>query len=373
MDPSRLDVRRLAAWLIFVGLLALLGYFLLRYLLPISMPFFLAWGLAILLRPLNVRISQRLHLPYRAVCAMTVLAALLGTAALLFLVVSRLVREMREAILALSGGEVEVLARLEALLSGGEGGLFSGADAFLANLVDRLADGLISALPPLVGNIVLSIPSIVLFLLVSVIAAFYFATDLTRIHAAVRTCLPARLAARLSAWRRGAMHYGLSYLRSYLILTGAIFLTVLVGLTLLRVRYALLLSAVLAAVDILPVIGVGAVLLPWGVLAIAFGDTRLGIGLLLLFGTVEILRQVLEPRLLGTALGVHPLLSLLALYLGTEVFGVVGLLLAPVLAVAMKLAYLRISAKKTKNPSGDGVSVGQARSTLPERRQREQT
>ena len=169
------------------------------------------------------------------------------------------------------------------------------------------------------------------------------------------------------------MHYGASYLRSYLILTGVIFLSVLTGLTLLRVRYAFLLSAVLAAVDILPVIGVGAVLLPWGVISIALGDTRLGVGLLLLFGAVEILRQVLEPRLLGTALGVHPLLSLLSLYLGTELFGVLGLLLAPVLAVGMKLIFLRISANKTKNPSSDGVSVGQARSTLPERRQREQT
>ena len=373
MDRSLPDLRRLAAFLFCAGLCALLAYLAVRYLLPVLLPFFLAWGLALLLRPLNARLSRRLHFPYRAVSVITVLVALLGTSALLYVIGARLVRELREVILALSGGEMGVLDRLGSLLAGVESGPLSGADALLASVLERVVDGLLAALPPLVGSVVMSLPSVLLFLFVSVIAAFYFALDLSGIHAAVRALLPDALAARLSGWRQGAMRYGLSYLRSYLILTGVIFLCVLSGLTLLRVRYALLLSAVLAAVDILPVIGVGTVLLPWGVLAIALGDTRLGIGLLVLFGVVEILRQVLEPRLLGTALGVHPLLSLLALYLSTELFGVAGLLFAPVLAVLMKLTLTRIALKKTKNPSGDGVSVGQARSTLPERRQREQT
>ena len=370
MERKRFDVGRVAALLFCGGMLALLGYLALRYLLPVAMPFLLAWGLAILLRPLNARLARRLHLPYRPVCALTVLFSLFAVCGLLFFLGTRLIQEMREAILALSGGDL--LARISGMLSG-EGGLFSGADAVLGQLLGRLVDALLEALPPLVGSVVLSLPSVLLFLFVSVIAAFYFAIDLSGVHAAVRACLPRGVADRLGEWRQGAMHYGASYLRSYLILTGVIFLTVLAGLTLLGVRYALLLSALLAAVDILPVIGVGTVLLPWGVISIAMGDTRLGVGLLLLFGAVEILRQVLEPRLLGTALGVHPLLSLFSLYLGTALFGVLGLLLAPAFAVAMKLIFLRISAKKTKNPSGDGVSVGQARSTLPERRQREQT
>ena len=372
---SRFDVRRAAAWLVTAALLSLGGYLALTYLAPAVLPFLLAWGMALLLRPLNAWICHRTRLPWRLVSAVTLLLSLLLCGALLYGVGSRIVREGREAIAALSadgGGIFEVLSEL--LPSGAEGGLLSGTNALLEALLSAGADALLAALPPLVGSLVLSLPEVILFIFVSVIAAFYFSLDLAKVHAAVRECLPGTLADGLSGFREGAMRLGLGYLRSYLVLTGAIFLVMLLGLSLLGVPYALLLSILLSAVDILPVVGVGTVLVPWGILMLAVGRTGLGVGLILLFAVSEIVRQVLEPRLLGSALGVHPLLSLFSLYLGLRLFGFLGLLLGPLLAVLLKLLFTRLKeGKKTKNPSSDGVSVGHARSTLCERRQREQT
>ena len=241
-------------------------------------------------------------------------------------------------------------------------------------MVDRAVEALLSALPPLVGGFVLSLPAALLFVLISVVAAFYFSLDLPRVHGVIRRLFPPSAANALSALRADAFRLGLGYARSYLILAGIIFLIMLLGLSLLGVRYALLLSILLAAVDILPVLGIGVILVPWGIVTMAFGDTGLGIGLLVLFGAAEILRQVIEPKLLGAALGVHPLLSLFSLYLGARLFGLFGLILGPVIAVLLRAGFLRLTEpQKTKNPSNDGISVGHARSTLPERRQREQT
>lgn len=132
-------------------------------------------------------------------------------------------------------------------------------------------------------------------------------------------------------------------------LSGAIFLVMLLGLTLLRVRYAFFLALLLTGVDILPVVGVGTVLVPWGILSLALGNTPQGIGLFALFAVSEVVRQVLEPRLLGSTLGVHPLTSLLSLYLGARLFGLFGVILAPFLAIGLRTLF-RYLCDKNKKP-----------------------
>lgn len=373
MKLSNIDTVRLSSLLIAGAILLCIAYLFVRYLLPVLLPFLLAWGLALLLRPLNAHLAKKSGMPYRLVSVLTLLLSLFAVFGLLFLIGSRLVGELRAAIGALSEGDIPFFDRLTGLFPGKDG-TGGGLEALVSVLSDRAVEALLAALPPLVGGFVLSLPSALLFLLVSVVAAFYFSLDLPRVHAAIRKLLPPSVASTLSSLRADAFRLGLGYVRSYLILAGIIFLVMLVGLSILGVRYALLLSILLAAVDILPVLGIGVVLVPWGIVAIAFGDTTLGIGLLVLFGAAEILRQVIEPRLLGAALGVHPLLSLFSLYLGARLFGLFGLILGPVLAVLLRVAASRLTeAQKTKNPSCDGISVGHARSTLPERRQREQT
>ena len=375
MKNLGIDYKKWAAVLICAVLGGGALYLILRYLLPIFLPFLLAWGLALLLRPANAWLARRLHLPLRPVSVLTVLLSLLLFFGGAVLVLRRLVFEIRGAVEYLTEEPGLFSGLLSSLLPAGEeAGLLFGAEELMAELGERIATILLEAVTPWVGSAVLSLPGVLLFVLVAVVSAFYFSLDLAKVHAAVRALLPDRLAASLGKVRQGAYRLGVGYLRSYLILTGVIFFIMLAGLSLLSVEYALLLSLVLAAVDILPVVGVGTVLIPWGILSLATGQTGLGIGLLLLFAVSEITRQILEPRLLGSALGIHPLVSLLSLYGGVRLFGFPGLVAGPLLAVGLKLLFSRLSrGEKTKNPSYDGISVGHTRSTLPERRQREQT
>ena len=142
----------------------------------------------------------------------------------------------------------------------------------------------------------------------------------------------------LVRWKDGFFSVFLKYMRSYLLLLVITFAEMAVGLFLIRAPYPLVMALIIAALDLLPVIGVGVVLIPWGVWSFAVGKTPFGIGLLVLFAFHTVFRQIIEPKIVGKNLGVHPLLTLLFIYVGYSVFGIAGLLLVPVLTVGIKAA-----------------------------------
>ncbi|MBR7095135.1 MAG: sporulation integral membrane protein YtvI [Clostridia bacterium] len=346
MEQPSLDLRRLSETLLFLVLLLLVGFLAVRYLLPVAFPFLLGWGAALLLRPAVFRLCKRTRLPRRLVSAVTVILLLLVGLLLIYALVSRLALEVRGFFASLTDLP-SLLSELRAMLEGSP--VLSYFSEYVEALLLRTVEALASRVPAFVGEAVLTLPGVVLSLLVFAVATVYFSMDLDRVHAAVREVLPAGLARRLGDLREGAFRVGGAYLRSYLVLSGAIFLVMLLGLTLLRVRYAFFLALLLTGVDILPVVGVGTVLVPWGILSLALGNTPQGIGLFALFAVSEVVRQVLEPRLLGSTLGVHPLTSLLSLYLGARLFGLFGVILAPFLAIGLRTLF-RYLCDKNKKP-----------------------
>ena len=103
----------------------------------------------------------------------------------------------------------------------------------------------------------------------------------------------------------------------------------------MRVEYALLAALVIAFLDMLPIIGVGAILVPWSIIQLALGNLSFGIGLLVLFLVHELIRQIIEPKIVGKHLGMHPIVTLMLIYIGYSLFGVLGLLLLPVFTVVI--------------------------------------
>ena len=129
------------------------------------------------------------------------------------------------------------------------------------------------------------------------------------------------------------------YLRAYFWLFLLTLGELLVGFFLLGIRYAFLLALLTAFLDILPVLGVGVILVPFAVFLLAVGQTGRGIGLLILYAVITVVRQVAEPHLVGKSLGLHPILMLLSLYVGLGVFGVAGFLLGPAIALIAKAVF----------------------------------
>ena len=142
-----------------------------------------------------------------------------------------------------------------------------------------------------------------------------------------------RLRTILAAGKRIRLTLG-RWLMAQAKLTGISFLILFLGFVLLRIPYALLWALVVAVLDALPVLGTGIVLLPWALLRLLEGDTVMAVGLLGLYGAAALIRSALEPKLVGRQLGLDPLLTLAAVYVGYRIWGIGGILLAPVMAVA---------------------------------------
>ena len=100
--------------------------------------------------------------------------------------------------------------------------------------------------------------------------------------------------------------------------------------------------------DMLPVIGVGTVLVPWSVFSFVTGDGRMGVGLLALFVANTLIRQFAEPKILGKSLGIHPLVTLAVLYLGYSFLGVVGIFLLPIASVLISSLIVKNGASKVE-------------------------
>lgn len=336
---------------------ALFLYVLFRFALFLFLPFLLALALALCTRPLVRWLAQKTGRSKRFCAVAVTLFLLLLTGALSYLLCHRLLLEIQRLLAFLAkdsadpNGKIaglvvffrQGLSRLPFLshlqriefieeLIGDPGEyLISRLGEVLSALAGRIAGGFASLLRRL--------PGVLLFLLVSVISCFYFAVEYERVRDVILQMLPVRLRARLPRWRKRITGALKRCIRAYFLLFLLTFVELSLGFFLLRVEYPFLIALLGAVLDILPVLGVGALLLPWGLLALATGATLRGVGLLILYAVMSVVRQVAEPHLVGKSLGLHPILMLIAFYVGLALFGFSGIFIGPVLAVLAKVAF----------------------------------
>ena len=325
------------AYIIFAILgTGILLYLFMKHIFMIALPFLIGWGLAFLVRPLSKRLCRLTRLPNKIssllLTVLIVFAVFGGVIALIW----RLSVEAFQFFSGLSGEAIygiltKILNPLSGFFGDSEGAL--ELEVKIGEAVENMLSSALSGVGSLLTAFAASLPGVFIFLLITVIASVYFSLDLDKINQTVCKALPHRATEWLVRLKRGFFTTGVRYLRSYAVLMAVTFAIVLAGLLILKVEFALLLAIVIAALDILPVFGVGTVLVPWSVFQMLFGDLSLGIGLLVLFVIHEIVRQVIEPRIVGKNLGIHPIITLVLLYAGYSLFGVLGLILLPVLTV----------------------------------------
>ena len=320
----------------FAGILLLTVAFFRFLFLPL-LPFLIAWGTAFALRPVSTKISARIQLNQKAVSViLAVITVSLGLFALVAIIVMLLDGAWRIVSGFLSDNRLQGLLTaitepISALLGDGEGEITGYIEESVKGTLSRLLDGIIS----LLTGIVKGIPGVVFFILFTVISAIYFCLELDSINSFVKRLIPVGWMNILRRIKDGTLSAGAKYVRSYLSLMLITFATILVGFLLIGVDGALALAAITALLDVLPLIGVGTVLLPWGIISLILGYAGRAIGLFVLFLVHEIIRQLVEPRIVGKNLGLHPIISLILLYIGYKLFGIAGLLLTPLVSVAV--------------------------------------
>ena len=141
-----------------------------------------------------------------------------------------------------------------------------------------------------------------------------------------------------------------------MLILGLTFIELFIGFSVIGVNYAFLAALGVALVDILPIFGAGTVLVPWGVVALLTGNRFTGLGLLVIWAVISVVRQFAEPRIVGKSLGVSPLLALLAMYGGFRLFGVSGMILSPAVIILVR-AFVEEGRASGKKQGSEGGAV----------------
>ena len=189
------------------------------------------------------------------------------------------------------------------------------------------------------GALLGHLPSFIFTLFVGIIALFYFCLDRGGVSKMAEGIFP-RPAIEKARGAASIVMRGLGrFVRAYTVIMLITFAELLCGFLIMGVRYAFLAALLIAVIDVLPVLGVGTVLIPWAALAFLEGDAVRGIQLLVLLGVMYIVRQTVEPRILGKNAGVHPVVALIFVYAGFCLAGVAGMILAPILLNAVAVLW----------------------------------
>ena len=176
-----------------------------------------------------------------------------------------------------------------------------------------------------------SLPGFLIRLLLMVISTFFIAVDYQKI---VRFCLGClqgstrNLVLQVKAYVVGTLFV---CIRSYALIMSITFVELSVGLTLIGVNRAILVALLIAIFDILPVLGTGGIMIPWVILSALGGDLPHAFALLVLYVIITVIRNIIEPRIVGAQIGLHPVLTLMSMFVGNHLFGIVGLFGLPIL------------------------------------------
>ena len=327
-------------WALGIGLFFWLGG---KFLMPLCFPFLLGTGLALGAEPAVRLLCRRLHLPRTLAAGISVTAVFAGLALLVLLVLAVLVRELgllagvlpdltqtaQSGVALLRSWLLDVAGRapqsIRPLLQQNVTGFFSGGTALL--------DRGFSYILGLAGAILSRMPDSALTLGTAFLSGVMISAKLPRIRRWISTRFPReRLRPLLDTLKRMKTAVG-GWLLAQLRLAGVTLVLLILGLVILRVPYAPLWAAGIALVDAVPVLGTGTVLLPWALISYLQADRARAMGLLALYILISVTRSVLEPKLLGKHLGLDPLVTLFALYAGYRVWGLAGMIVAPLLAV----------------------------------------
>ncbi len=348
--------KRIAVIFLYTVITAAVFYITVKYLIGALLPFIIAGLFASLINPIARRFKIRTGFPQKIMGVIIVLFALLSVGTILFIICERIVTECTRLLdyLGQNGDDIisgildsieKAAKKIPLLEAASDGGYLEEA---FNEAVGRTVSSLTNNLPAVAGYLVKILPAILFFFIVLVISTFYMTLDYTSVSHFIFSVLPDKASERLRKIKVEAFGVLFKYIRAYFtmfIITAAELLS---GFLVLGIDYAFTAAILTAMVDILPIVGAGSVLVPWGIGLIIFGDYFRGIGLIIMFILITILRQVIEPRVVGGVIGLHPLVTLISIYAGINLFGFAGVFIVP-LTVLMIKNYLDFYNNKGKS------------------------
>ena len=225
-------------------------------------------------------------------------------------------------------------------------------DSFNAQLSDYLkaaAAPLTSSIFNVAKRFAFSFPDFIIFFFMFLLSTFFVTKDYALIRGFFRENCPKKVQSYLRSFKETAFSAFLTYLRAQLIMMSITFTVVSVALWIVGSDYPFVMGALIGLVDALPFFGTAIILLPWAVVSFLNGNYFFAGGLIVIQVIAFVTRQLLEPKIVSSQIGIHPLITLVSIYIGLNFFGIGGLIIGPITALFAVNAFVAAKSKNQQN------------------------
>lgn len=328
--------------LLYFGLIALLAYITIQYGFGLLSPFMLAFLIAYFLKTPAKFIARKTRLPQKPVSLLLVLL-FYGTVGILIALLSiKLVTSTTRFVATLPviyASDIE--PALAAFFSSIEQVVF-GMDSALVATLNDLFTQFIQSIGELVTNLSVkavgslsgyasSLPGLFIKLVLMIISTFFIAGDYDVLVGFVSRQLPAKARELLLHIKEYVVGTLFVCIRSYALIMSITFVELSIGLSIMGLKNSVLIALSISIFDILPVLGTGGIMIPWTIISALQGNYPQAIGLLVIYLIITVIRNILEPKIVGSQIGLHPIVTLASMFAGAQLFGVLGLFGLPIL------------------------------------------
>ncbi len=346
---SELNKKRLVVALLIVAI-CLLGYFALPRLLSFFGPFLLAWFFSWVAQPVADFLHKKLHFPKRLAGIITVLLVISVIGGIITALIIQIVQEvsvLAEHIPSYYQNISYYVENLFARIQGGYINLPENVIAMIENfsqqfttLVGNTLSSWVEPISKSALEVASHLPSALVFVVMTVLSTYFLLNDKRQFKIWLRRNMSEKLFGHISGIKRELKGALGGYLKAQLILMCITFCEVSIGFSILGVRYALFFAVIIAIMDAIPILGTGTFLIPYAIIEFILGNWGMGIGLLILYGICLLVRQFLEPKIISHQIGIHPMITLISMYVGLRLFGFIGMILGPPIALIVRYLYL---------------------------------
>ncbi len=327
--------------IIFYGLIVILLWAACKFVLPVLIPFIAAFVIASLLRIPVRKLYGKSEAKNKFISVITCILFYIIVFFILAIASVNLYNTISDFLVSIPSmyqndivPALTLLADMvEKTLSSMDTEIAAQIDSIFWEYVNNIGEYIktfsVNAVKLISGSLV-EIPGFIIKLVIMIISTFFCMIDYDKILELFVKCIPEEKKDTVLNLVKYYKSTILIYLKSYSLLFLLTYVELAIGFTILRIPYAPLIAVIIAIFDILPVLGVGGILLPWALILFIMKDIPLGIGILVLYLIITFIRNTAEPRLVGKQIGLHPLATLIFMYLGLKFLGFLGMFLFPV-------------------------------------------
>ena len=302
------------------------------------MPFVIGWCISAIAAPVVNWLEKHFKIVKKLGSALIVVLVIGLIVLLIYLAVSRLVTEVGDLLKnipdlyeQLASGLSQIgqsmsglFARLPEEVRSGFQTMMSNLNEYMGDLISKIGEPTVTA----AGNLAMRLPFFLVSVLVSVISAYFFTVERDEVLSWAKKVMPQAVVKRMTLVMDNLRYAVGGYFKAQFKIMGVVFLILMVGLALLRINYFALIAFLFAVLDLLPFFGTGTAMITGALYKFLVGDYKTAILLFVIYAVTQLVRQILQPKLVADSMGMNPLVTLLLLYVGYRVSSVLGLILS---------------------------------------------